>query len=83
MTPATTSRLPLYTPSPPSTEDLQHYFDCLTSLLEKELQADQARTSLLATNASWDVLAKQGLALNGAYGLCIVMKLGGRANHGL
>jgi len=70
---------PLYSPHPPSIKDLTLYFDRLSKLLKREEEADQARTSLLASNCSWEVLAQRGLALNGLGVSGISIGLGGKS----
>lgn len=77
---ATTPTLPpLYSPYSPSIRDLTLYFNRLSHLLSLESSADQARTSLLASNCSWDVLAQRGLALNGLSVAGISLGLGGKS----
>ena len=55
----------LYEPHPPSIKDLAAFFDRQEKLLGREEAADVARTAALATNCSFEELAKRGLALNG------------------
>lgn len=69
---------PLFIVETPSPRDLQRFFDQLSSLLADELAAEQARTALLSTNCSWDVLAERGLAINSLGVSNVAVGLGGK-----
>ncbi|CED83037.1 DNA helicase [Phaffia rhodozyma] len=69
----------LYKVRPPSSATLGQYLDRLSHLLDKELETDQARTALLSTSCSWEVLAQKGLAINGLGVSGVNIGLGGKS----